>query len=484
MLKPSNFVDNLKKLETRYKIDLKWLLNVVEFLTIILIVPLSFGIAHYTLPTNETLNFNILQFGIYTFFFVFFWFILSQVTSMAILPRAQRYISAILLFLRGYMFIFLSMVILKYALNLTDIPFMLIVIHVHLSFFITLALRLLTIHFLRIYRINRYNLRKVVIIGDSCSNNIIEKLLNQKDWGFDIRAIITRSDFIKDKFGQEIPIMAGTENMSYVLESQIVDEVIYCKKKILKSEVRQIARLANEIGVVFRVQSNVSTFAPEEIQLKTLNEAGKLTLVDIPSRKLAHDIKSVTDILFSSVALILLFPFLLMIGIIVKLSSDGPMFFGQERIGLRGRRFKLYKYRTMVTNAEAMLEKLREKNEMDGPTFKLKDDPRITSIGKILRKTGLDELPQLYNVVRGEMSLIGPRPPLESEVKQYERWQLRRLSVKPGITCTWQIMPHRNDIKFEKWMRMDLNYIDNWSLTKDVKLIFKTISTMLFATGR
>ncbi len=484
MLKTSTLFKNIKDLETRYKLDLKWMLNVVEFFTVLFIIPLSFILTNWLFFADNSWNFNIYQFGIYAFFFIFLWFVLSQVTSMAMLPRAQRYISAVLLFFRGYFLIFLSLVALKFVLSLSDIPLMLIFLHVHLSFIITLGLRLLTIHFLRVYRINGYNLRHIVIIGDSCSYQIIDKLSNQKDWGFNIRAIITQSKLIKNKFGQEIPIISGAENLSYILESQVVDEVFYCKKHILKTEVRQIARLANEIGVVFRVQSNVSTLAPEKVQLKTLNEAGKLTLVDIPSRKLAHDVKTVTDVLFSSVALILLLPVLLMISALVKLSSDGPIFFAQERIGLRGRKFKLYKFRTMVANAEAMMEKLREQNEMDGPTFKLKDDPRITPIGKILRKTGLDELPQLYNVVLGEMSLIGPRPPLESEVKQYERWQLRRLSVKPGITCTWQIMPHRNDIKFEKWMRMDLNYIDNWSLTKDIKLIFKTISTMIFATGR
>jgi exopolysaccharide biosynthesis polyprenyl glycosylphosphotransferase len=480
----NTIAENLKKFETRYHLDLKWLLNIVEFFTVITIIPISFYITRYLVLTDNSWTFNLLQFGTYAFFFLFLWFVLYQVTSMAMLPRAQRYLSAALLFFRGYFLIFLSLAVFKYALNLGDIPIALIVVHLSLSFTITLGLRLVTLHFLRIYRINGYNLRNIVIIGDSCSYQIIDKLHNQKDWGFNISAIITRSSFIKNKYGSEIPIIAGPENLAYILESQVVDEVFYCKKQLEKSEVRRISRLANEIGVVFRVQSNVSTLAPEEVQLKTLNEAGKLTLVDIPSRKLAHDVKSVSDIVFSSTAIFLLSPILLLIAMMVKLSSDGPVFFVQERVGLRGRKFNLYKFRTMVTNAEKMLEQLREKNEMDGPTFKLTNDPRITPIGKFLRKTGLDELPQLFNVVKGEMSLIGPRPPLESEVKQYERWQLRRLSVKPGITCTWQIMPHRNDIKFEKWMRMDLNYIDNWSLLKDFKLIFKTISTMIFATGR
>ena len=127
---------------------------------------------------------------------------------------------------------------------------------------------------------------------------------------------------------------------------------------------------------------------------------------------------------------------------------------------------------------------MEKHNEADGPTFKIKNDPRITKVGRILRKTGLDELPQLFNVVIGEMSLIGPRPPLEKEVIQYERWQLRRLSVKPGITCTWQVLDNRNEISFEKWMKLDLQYIDNWSILKDIKLMFLTLNTFIRATGR
>lgn len=136
-----------------------------------------------------------------------------------------------------------------------------------------------------------------------------------------------------------------------------------------------------------------------------------------------------------------------------------------------------------MSNAEQVLETLRDKNEVDGPVFKIKKDPRITRIGSFLRKTGLDELPQLYNVFKGEMSLIGPRPPLPKEVEQYERWQLRRLSVRPGITCTWQVIPNRNDVNFEKWMKLDLQYIDNWNFGKDMLLFFKTIRTFFTAGG-
>jgi len=174
---------------------------------------------------------------------------------------------------------------------------------------------------------------------------------------------------------------------------------------------------------------------------------------------------------------------MLIIALLIKLTSKGPVIYRQARVGLRGRQFDLYKFRTMVVNAEELREQLLTANEADGPVFKIKNDPRITKIGKFLRKTGLDELPQFINVLIGDMSLVGPRPPIPSEVEQYERWQLRRLSMKPGITCTWQIEPNRNNISFNEWMKMDLNYIDNWSNKLDLVLFFKTIRTILKGSG-
>jgi len=165
------------------------------------------------------------------------------------------------------------------------------------------------------------------------------------------------------------------------------------------------------------------------------------------------------------------------------MTSKGPIIFKQTRVGLRGRHFSLYKFRTMIADAESLKKQLEAENEADGPVFKIRDDPRVTSIGKFLRKTGLDELPQLFNILKGEMSLIGPRPPLPEETKSYKRWQLRRLSVKPGLSCFWQIKPDRNSIKFEKWMEMDLAYIDNWSLRLDFIILLKTIFTVFQRTG-
>ncbi|SCJ41091.1 Putative colanic biosynthesis UDP-glucose lipid carrier transferase [uncultured Clostridium sp.] len=190
-------------------------------------------------------------------------------------------------------------------------------------------------------------------------------------------------------------------------------------------------------------------------------------------RKLYKFLKRTIDIVGSLIGIILTSPLLLIIGIWIKLESKGPIVFSQERVGLKGKTFKMYKLRSMVVNAEELKKKLETKNEMSGPMFKIKDDPRITKVGRLIRKTSIDELAQLVNVLKGDMSLVGPRPSLPKEVEQFEDWMLERLEVKPGLTCYWQVMG-RNNIEFNEWMELDVKYVRERSLWLDIKLIFKT----------
>jgi exopolysaccharide biosynthesis polyprenyl glycosylphosphotransferase len=192
--------------------------------------------------------------------------------------------------------------------------------------------------------------------------------------------------------------------------------------------------------------------------------------------------KRLFDVLVSAALLLLLSPVFVAAAIAIKLDSRGPVFFRQRRVGLNGREFWLYKFRSMYEDAEARRAELEHRNEMVGPAFKLSDDPRVTRVGRLLRKTSLDEAPQFWNVLKGEMSVVGPRPPLPTEVRRYERWQRRRLSVKPGITCTWQISG-RNEIDFAEWMELDLRYIDNWSLWHDLEIVLRTIPAVLLGKG-
>ncbi|MFT8348176.1 sugar transferase [Clostridium saccharoperbutylacetonicum] len=183
--------------------------------------------------------------------------------------------------------------------------------------------------------------------------------------------------------------------------------------------------------------------------------------------------KRMMDIICSLIGLIALVPIFLIVAVAIKIESKGPIVFIQKRVGKDGKTFGIYKFRSMVVNAEELKDKLSDKNEISGPMFKIKKDPRITKVGKFIRKTSIDELPQLINVLRGEMSLVGPRPSLPDEVMKFENWMMQRLSVKPGLTCYWQVSG-RNDIGFREWMKLDVKYVEERSLLVDIQLIFKT----------
>ncbi|WP_288481081.1 sugar transferase [uncultured Clostridium sp.] len=189
--------------------------------------------------------------------------------------------------------------------------------------------------------------------------------------------------------------------------------------------------------------------------------------------------KRFIDIVGAIVGIIVLSPILIIVAIFIKIEdSKGSIFFSQKRVGQNGKEFKMYKFRSMVHNAEELKENLLKQNERSGPMFKMKNDPRVTKVGKFIRKTSLDELPQLINVLKGEMSLVGPRPSLPKEVEQFKPWMLKRLSVKPGLTCYWQVYG-RNNIGFEDWMNLDIKYVEERSLIIDIKLIFKTVFVLL-----
>jgi len=190
------------------------------------------------------------------------------------------------------------------------------------------------------------------------------------------------------------------------------------------------------------------------------------------------------DIFFSALALLILWPIMLIVAIAVVIDSPqaGPIF-AQDRVGRDGKVFRFYKFRSMIPNAEAKLEELLDQNEMEGPAFKMKEDPRITRVGKFIRKTSLDELPQLWNILKGDMSIVGPRPPLPREVAEYTAYEKQRLMITPGLTCYWQVQPHRNDLTFDEWMALDIKYIRERSFLTDWKIIFMTVGAVIGMNG-
>ncbi len=478
----SRFLRRIERYNKNHRGYIRKLLSFSEFVLLIVTIPV------FIIFSNKVLNLDLTINRTEYFFFAIIvlasWYIKKRLNSQARIPRTQRFLYQVFNYSQTY-FIILSIVILsKFIFGLNNIPVVFILIYLSFFFFVTFIYRFFGFRMLQVYRANGYNLHHVLIIADGFSDQIIEKLINQKEWGFKIRGIVTDSKLIQKKYGKKIAVISPENDLEPIMDHKVIDEILYCKYQVDLSEVNEIMRLCNEVGVIFRMQSTVSPIEHDTFQFKTLTESKFLTLADGPSNHFAFLIKTISDYYFSLLAIILLSPLFLFIAVLIKTDSRGPIFFKQERIGLRGRKFILYKFRTMFVGAENTLADLQEKNEADGPVFKIKEDPRITRVGRFLRKTGLDELPQLQNVILGEMSLIGPRPPLESEVKKYERWQLRRLSVKPGITCSWQVSEHRHDVKFSNWMKMDFNYIDSWSPAKDFQLAIKTILAIFSAQGR
>ena len=218
---------------------------------------------------------------------------------------------------------------------------------------------------------------------------------------------------------------------------------------------------------------------PDHVDQKTLE------LRQIKRKSITYCVvKRTFDVVASSLALLLLAPVLLVFSALIFLDDPhGSPFFSQPRVGKNGRVFKFWKLRSMVCNAEELLEDLMDQNEMEGPAFKIEDDPRITRIGRFIRKTSIDELPQFWNVLKGDMSIVGPRPPLPREVEQYTEYQMQRLSVKPGLTCIWQIQPRRNDLSFDEWVDLDIEYIRKRSLWLDLTLMLKTAVVMVHGEG-
>jgi exopolysaccharide biosynthesis polyprenyl glycosylphosphotransferase len=267
-----------------------------------------------------------------------------------------------------------------------------------------------------------------------------------------------------------------------VLQREVFDEVYLCALPAAQSRSLQAAvGICETFGVPFALPAyNVRLGRAQPVASKAVAD-GFLHYTTGSVKPEYRTLKRLLDIGGSAAALWVLFPFLLVVAALVKLTSPGTVFFRQLRVGLHGKKFHMLKFRSMVANAEAMKATLAAKNEQTGPVFKIKRDPRITPLGRFLRKYSIDELPQLVNVLRGDMTLVGPRPPVPQEVALYEPWQRRRLSVPPGLTCLWQVSG-RNEVGFEDWMYLDLQYIDHPSVGQDIGLLLKTVPAVV--TGR
>ena len=339
---------------------------------------------------------------------------------------------------------------------------------------------------LMVGRRSGYNYRYLLIVGTNPrAQGTVARIEASPELGYKIVGFVTEEsdDGIPNPETGGYPIIGTLPNLRNILESKQVDEIMVCLPVEARvSDITRIVRDAKELGLVVRILPDFGEgFPMDKLHLEEFGNEFVITLFR-EQMLLQLLLKRIADILISIVVIIATLPITVAVAIVIKLTSKGPIFFGQQRFGMNKRPFTLYKFRSMVADAEELKAALAQQNEMDGPAFKIKDDPRITRIGKFIRKMSIDELPQLINVLRGEMSLVGPRPPLPDEVEKYDWLFRKRLSIKPGLTCIWQVSG-RNNVSFEEWMEMDRQYVENWSLGLDAKILLKTIPTVLLAKG-
>ena len=279
------------------------------------------------------------------------------------------------------------------------------------------------------------------------------------------------------------PVLGTVQELEHILCTVPLDEVFIAGNMVKHAAEMQAAiKLCENLGIPFALPAYHFRFDRARPVDDHVISDGYLHFLTHTFRPHQMALKRLFDIVSSAAALAVLSPLLLAVAVAVKFTSRGPIFFKQKRVGLHGKTFDMLKFRSMVVNAEELKAKLEALNEQTGPVFKMKNDPRITRVGRFIRKYSIDELPQLINVLRGEMSVVGPRPPIPSEVAKYAAWQRRRLSVRPGLTCIWQVSG-RNQISFEQWMYLDMQYIDHWSLKNDLNLILKTVPVVLTGSG-
>ncbi len=288
------------------------------------------------------------------------------------------------------------------------------------------------------------------------------------------------------KVGQSLgghEIIGSLDDMPQIIHNNVIDEVVFVVPRSWLDKIEDVMTFCETEGLKINVAVDYFELKLAKARQSDLRGFPLLTFESTPNKPWQLMLKHIFDLIFSFFALILLSPVFITVAIIIKSTSPGDVFFRQKMCGLHARIFTLYKFRTMIQGAEEKLNGLMMHNEMAGPAFKMKNDPRITAIGRFLRKTSIDELPQLWNVFKGDMSLIGPRPPLATEVKQYDNWHRRRLSMKPGITCLWQVSGRNKITNFNEWAKLDLEYIDKWSLWLDIKIFIKTIPVVLLGIG-
>lgn len=371
-----------------------------------------------------------------------------------------------------------------FALKLEFVSRLLLGIYVVVDFLLMVMFRLVAWRFAEPLRRSAGGFRNFLVVGDGAELAEVARTLEANEsrgirlFGF----VHVQGGGGDAPPGLRRPYPAvPLSQLPELLRRQVIDEVIFAVAKDDLEKLGDTFLLCEEEGVKTRIMLSFFPQTISKVHLERLGSKPLLTFSATPEDETLL-LKRGFDFVAALAALVILSPLLLLLAALVKLTSRGPVLFSQTRCGLGGRRFTLYKFRSMRADADLLREELEALNELDGPVFKIRNDPRCTAVGRLMRKFSLDELPQLVNIVMGDMSFVGPRPPLPEEVEKYERWQRRRLRMHPGLTCLWAL-EGRSKLSFRRWMELDLEYIDHWSMTLDWKILLKTIPIVLVGRG-
>lgn len=361
---------------------------------------------------------------------------------------------------------------------------------VFIYFFIIDTLLMLLFHsllkfFMRYYYKQSSSLRQLLIVTSSnAAESVIQQLQQSRDISYQIAAVALIDQNQIGSMYQGIPVTANYETLITYCKTAPLDEVLFLldleHHSLLEGKIKEISSM----GIVVHV--SIDSFFHDITSHKMISHFGSYYVITYANRFLSMRqmlTKRALDILGGIVGTVLLIPLTIILAPFIYFESPGPIFFTQKRVGKNGRIFKMYKYRSMYMDAEARKEELMAQNEMKGLMFKLKDDPRITKVGKFIRRTSIDELPQFFNILKGDMSLVGTRPPTVDEFEQYQSYHKKRLSTTPGLTGMWQVSGRNEITNFEDVVKLDIEYIDNWSLGLDIKILWKTVLVVLKRKG-
>lgn len=344
---------------------------------------------------------------------------------------------------------------------------------------------LLKQYFTRVYRKSSSSNKMFLITTSEAAEMVLKKLTEAPEWSFEVTgiALMDQSFADPDRFIDNLPISAGSEDLYEQLKTKVIDEIFIHLPDYSKRQIEELIIRFESMGITVHV--NIDYFN-NVIAHKTTESFAGFTVLSYEASTFDYRrlfIKRIIDIVGSIVGLAVTAILTPIIALAIKLDSPGPVLFAQKRVGKNGRYFRLYKFRSMYMDAEERKQDLMAQNEMDGPMFKVEHDPRVTRVGKFLRKTSLDELPQFFNILIGNMSLVGTRPPTVDEFKQYSLYYRRRLSIKPGLTGLWQVSGRSNITDFQEVVKLDLQYIDNWSLTSDIRILLMTLWVVVMKKG-